>query len=67
MYDNANVMVVYPEADEIYIFPSKTPHSTSSNKTDEQRISVSADISIFAKNAENVEQLITPINKWLKF
>jgi|TARA_B100001105_G_C22268992_1_gene390142 uncharacterized protein (TIGR02466 family) len=67
IYDNANVMVTHPEADEIYIFPSKTPHSTSSNKTDEQRISVSADISIFAKNAENVEQLITPINKWLKF
>ena len=56
-----------PKTDQIIIFPSKTLHSTVPSSTDDERISISADISIFAKNSENIEQLTTPVNKWLKF
>ena len=66
-YDNAKVVNIYPQVDEIYIFPSKSQHSTSKNKTNEERMSISADISIVAKKSENVEFLQTPINKWKKF
>jgi len=66
-YDNARIISASPEADELYIFPSKTAQSTSSNKTSDERISISADISIVAKNSKNIEHLLTPINKWQKF
>jgi len=64
---NARSVNIYPKVDEIYIFPSKSIHSTSPNKTDEERISISADISIITKESENIENLITPIDKWMKF
>ena len=64
---NARIAKINPQVDEIYIFPSKSLHSTSPNKTNEERISISADISIIAKDSENVENLITPIDKWMKF
>ena len=32
-----------------------------------ERISISADVSIVAKNSENIEHLLTPVNKWMKF
>ena len=64
---NARIVNIYPKVDEIYIFPSKSIHSTSPNKTNEERISISADISIITKESENIENLITPIDKWLKF
>jgi len=66
-YDNANSISFHPEVDEIYIFPSKSLHSTSQNKTSGERISISADISIIAKNSKNLEYLQTPIEKWTKF
>ena len=64
---NARVVNIYPKVDEIYIFPSKSIHSTSPNKTNEERISISADISIISKESENIENLITPVDKWKKF
>ena len=64
---NARNVNIYPKVDEIYIFPSKSIHSTSPNKTHEERISISADISIITKESENIENLITPIDKWMKF
>ena len=64
---NANSVSFWPKVDEIYIFPSKSQHSTSQNKANEERMSISADISIIAKKSENVEFLQTPINKWMKF
>ena len=64
---NTNTINFSPEVDEVYIFPSKTTHSTSQNKTTEERISVSADVSVVAKNSENMEFVLTPINKWKKF
>ena len=66
-YYNATGINFSPEVDQIYIFPSKTMHSTSQNKTTEERISISADVSIMAKNSGNMEFVLTPINKWMKF
>ena len=66
-YSNASKVSFSPELDDIIIFPSKTLHSTLSNKSAEDRISISGDISIVAKNSENLEILLTPINKWKKF
>ena len=64
---NANFINFWPEVDEIYIFPSKSWHSTSQNETTEERISISADISLVAKDSGNMEFTLTPINKWTKF
>ena len=64
---NANFINFWPEVDEIYIFPSKSWHSTSHNETTEERISISADISLVAKDSGNMEFTLTPINKWTKF
>ncbi len=66
-YDNAKLATVNPQEDEIYIFPSKIVHSTAINKTENERISISADVSIVAKSSENLENLLTPIDKWMKF
>ena len=66
-YDNAKFVNIYPEVDELYIFPSKTTHSTSENKTTFERISISADVSIVTKHSKNLEHLLTPIDNWMKF
>ena len=66
-YDNARIVTAFSEADELIIFPSKTAHSTTPNKSTDERISISADVSIIAKNSENIEHLLTPVDKWQKF
>ena len=66
-YDNAKLATVHPQVDEIYIFPSKIVHSTAINKSEDERISISADVSIIAKSSENLENLLTPMEKWMKF
>jgi len=66
-YDNAKFANISTEVDELYIFPSKTMHSTSENKTTFERISISADVSIITKRSENLEHLLTPIVNWIKF
>ena len=64
---NTTTVDIPVEENDICIFPSKTKHSTAPSNTDEPRISISADISIVAKNSENIEHLLTPVNKWIKF
>ena len=66
-YDNAKFVNISTEVDELYIFPSKTTHSTSENKTTFERISISADVSIITKHSKNLEHLLTPIDNWIKF
>ena len=66
-YSNAKMINFTPQVDEIIIFPSKTLHSTELNVTDDDRISIAADVSIFAKNSEKLEMLLTPLKKWEKF
>ena len=66
-YSNAARGNLSPELDEIVIFPSKTQHSTITNQTTDDRMSISGDISVIAKNSEKLETLLTPISKWKKF
>lgn len=55
------------EEDDIIIFPSKTLHGTQKNANNNERISISADISIFAKESKNLEHLTPPFSEWIKF
>ena len=55
-YANAAKGNFPPELDEIVIFPSKTQHSTITNETSNDRMSISGDISIISKNSENLEK-----------
>ncbi len=58
---------IEPEEDDIIIFPSKTLHGTEKGANNNERISISADISIFAKESKNLEHLTPPFFEWKKF
>jgi len=58
---------IEPEEDDIIIFPSKTLHGTEKGANNNERISISADISIFAKESKNLEHLTPPFSEWKKF
>jgi len=51
---------------DIIIFPSKTKHGTERNINNDERISISADIMVLAKNANKLEHLIPPLENWQK-
>ena len=53
--------------DEILIFPSKTRHSTQSGGNNNERISISADVSLLVKNSDGLEHLTPPLKNWKKF
>ena len=55
------------EEDDIIIFPSKTLHGTEKNINNNDRISISADISVLAKESKNLEHLTPPFAEWKKF
>jgi uncharacterized protein (TIGR02466 family) len=63
---NSASISIDPEEDDIIIFPSKTPHSTQPNAVNNQRISISADISLIAKDSKLLEHLTPPIKNWIK-
>ena len=42
-------------------------HGTFKNVQNNERISISADISLTAKDSSDLEQLMTPVSKWKKF
>ena len=52
---------------DIIIFPSKTLHGTEKNINNNERISISADISVLAKESKNLEHLTPPFSEWKKF
>ena len=58
---------IEPEEDDIIIFPSKALHGTQKNANNNERISISADISILAKESKNLEHLTPPFSEWKKF
>ena len=64
---NTSTILFEANEDEIVIFPSKTLHGTQSNTNNDDRISISADIIIHAKDSSGLEHLVPPINKWKKF
>mgnify|MGYP000498148315 CR=1 FL=1 len=53
--------------DDIVIFPSKSSHSTQAGGNNDERISISADISIVVKNSNGLEHLTPPLKNWVKF
>jgi|TARA_B110000971_G_C19841015_1_gene422536 uncharacterized protein (TIGR02466 family) len=61
------IVQISANEDEIIIFPSKSSHSTEPGGSNEERISISADISFLAKNSEGLEHLTPPIKNWKKF
>ena len=56
----------YAKEGDIVIFPSKTIHSTQPNASNKERISISADISLIAKDSKLLEHLTPPISNWQK-
>jgi hypothetical protein len=41
-------------------------HGTQSNKTNDERISISGDVVCVSKNSELLETIMPPINNWDK-
>ena len=64
---NAAQIKIEPNEDDIIIFPSKTFHSTSPSESNNERISISADVSLISKTSNKIEKFITPISEWQKF
>lgn len=54
------------DQDSIIIFPSKTPHATTPNKSGKLRISISGDITIMLKNSKGFEHLMPNFINWTK-
>lgn len=52
--------------DEIIIFPSKTRHGTKPFVENKDRISISADIVLTAKDSEKLEHMMPPLSQWKK-
>jgi uncharacterized protein (TIGR02466 family) len=61
---NAKAAFLDPGEGEILVFPSKTRHQTQENKTENVRISMSADIVVTLREQANVEFLMPSIKKW---
>ncbi len=65
-YINLKAMEMNVKQGDLIIFPSKTLHSTTPNKTNNNRICISGDVSIIATDSSYSEILVPPIEKWLK-
>lgn len=64
---NSDKSMFDPIQDSIIIFPSKTPHGTTPNKSNYPRISISGDITIMLKNSDGFEHLMPNYENWTKF
>ena len=63
---NASQYTINVKEDDIILFPSKTPHATQPTNTNDERISISADIVCIAKSSEILEHLTPPFENWTK-
>tara|TARA_B110001452_G_C15146568_1_gene399125 strand:- start:7 stop:705 length:699 start_codon:yes stop_codon:yes gene_type:complete len=61
---NSGMVLFDAKENDIVIFPSKTVHGTQINTPNDERISISADITITAKESGGLEHLTTPLEKW---
>tara|TARA_E500000331_G_scaffold352717_1_gene401888 strand:- start:645 stop:1343 length:699 start_codon:yes stop_codon:yes gene_type:complete len=63
-----NAPSVYVDANEgdILIFPSKTIHGTDPLADNNERISLSADISLVSKDSKLLEHILPPLENWKK-
>ena len=64
--NNASITNVETYEDDIFIFPSKTLHFTEVCNSKELRVSISGDIFITLKNSDKFENVLTPIEEWIK-
>ncbi len=63
---NTSAITFDVNENDIVIFPSKTLHSTQANVKNNERISLSADVTILAKNSKNLEHLTPAFENWKK-
>ena len=63
---NVTQAIINVEENDIIIFPSKTIHSTQASKSNDERISISADIIFVAKDSKLLEMGLPPLNEWTK-
>ena len=64
---NSPVIIFDTKEDDLIIFPSKTLHGTQRGQDNDERISISADIVLLAKDSKNLEHLSPSIDKWKLF
>ena len=63
---NVTQAIINVEENDIIIFPSKTIHSTQTSQSNDERISISADIIFVAKDSKRLEMGLPPLNEWTK-
>ncbi len=63
---NVTQAIINVEENDIIIFPSKTIHSTQTTQSNDERISISADIIFVAKDSKLLEMGLPPLNEWTK-
>ena len=63
---NVTQAIINVEENDIIIFPSKTIHSTQTSQSNDERISISADIIFVAKDSKLLEMGLPPLNEWTK-
>ena len=64
---NSPAVIFDTREDDLIIFPSKTSHGTQQGLANDERISISADIVLLAKESKNLEHLSPSIDKWKLF
>ena len=64
---NSPAVIFDTREDDLVIFPSKTSHGTQQGLANDERISISADIVLLAKESKNLEHLSPSIDKWKLF
>ncbi|MHC4708230.1 MAG: putative 2OG-Fe(II) oxygenase [Planctomycetota bacterium] len=61
---NCKSVLIDPIEGDIIVFPSKTRHGTQDNQTQDLRISISSDIVVTLREAQNVEFLMPNVDQW---
>jgi len=59
-------IIVTVKENDIILFPSKTHHSTEPNKSNNERISISGDITFLSKDSKFLEHLTPSFENWNK-
>ena len=62
-----NIVTIDPDEDDIYIFLSKTLHSTAPNENVEPRIAISEDVTTILRESHGHETMMPHIFHWQSF